>query len=191
MQKASRSDRGRAGSRLRVATNQPPPLNPQRLRPSAVGPLHRPTNRPQIGPPTAIGIWLNVSGRGDLQLPDGVIPFPEAVPTEDRVGLRSARPATATTQRSAGPLHSFSQRSLVYFAVLTERYRLLSIPVEGIQALKPAFSMMRLACVRKLRPPRARSCPERIRPCSCRARHFVSRLLPLRHVSCHITGSGY
>ena len=61
MLRASRSGRGRTGSRRCLAANQPPPFRPQRLRPAAIRPQHRPINRPHICPqePSLSGsTWL-------------------------------------------------------------------------------------------------------------------------------------
>jgi len=49
---------------------QPPPLRPERLRPAREGPQHRPTNRPHVGPPEAVPIWLDVARPGDREPPE-------------------------------------------------------------------------------------------------------------------------
>ena len=57
MLRASRSGRGRTGSRRCLAANQPPPFRPQRLRPAAIRPQHRPINRPHE-PSLSGSTWL-------------------------------------------------------------------------------------------------------------------------------------
>ena len=53
-----------------VRLSQPLPLGPQRLRPAPERPQHRPVNRPHIGPPESVGIWLDVAC-SEAREPDG------------------------------------------------------------------------------------------------------------------------